>query len=154
LSAAKRSGSSGGDEGAPQESPPGTPSIELREEQLGVDARRVEAGSARLHKRVVTEEQKLEIPVLVDARLVIKRRAVARRPGTQPAASEILVPLIREQISLERHPRVYQRARFAVETKTSEHGVDTELRREELREERQRIGGQEENGSGGDPRIL
>jgi uncharacterized protein (TIGR02271 family) len=152
LSAAKKDASGSGKEASSK--PPESPSIELREEQLRVDARRVEAGSARLHKRVVTEEQKLEIPVMVDARLVIQRRAVARRPGTQPAAREILVPLIREEVRLERRPRVYQRARFAVETKTSEHGVEAELRREELRQERQRIQGEEDKGSGGDPRIL
>jgi uncharacterized protein (TIGR02271 family) len=153
LSAAKKSADESGEEEASSR-PPQSHSIELREEQLRVDARRVEAGSARLHKRVVTEERRLEVPVMVDARLVIKRRAVARRQGTRPAASEILVPLVREEVRLERRSRVYQRARFAVETKTSEQGVEAELRREELQEERQRIQGQEERGSGGDPRDF
>jgi uncharacterized protein (TIGR02271 family) len=152
LSAAKKSADESGEEASSRL--PQSHSIELREEQLRVDSRRVEAGSARLHKRVVTEERRLEIPVMVDTRLVIKRRAVARRKGTQPAASEILVPLIREEVRLERRARVYQRASFAVETKTSEQGVEAEVRREELREERQRIQGQEERGSGGDPRDF
>jgi uncharacterized protein (TIGR02271 family) len=153
LNAAKRSADKHGEEGA-RARPPEKPMIELREERLRVGGRRVEAGGARLHKRVVSEEQTLQIPVMVDARLVIHRRAVTRKPGIEPADSEMVVPLIREEVRLERRPRVYERAGLAVDTKASERPVETELRREEVREERRRIQGLEESGSGGDPGLL
>lgn len=153
MNTAKRSANKDGEEGA-QAGPPEKPAIELREERLRVGARRVEAGSARLHKRVVSEEQTLQIPVMVDARLMIQRRAVTRRPGTEPAESEMVVPLIREEVRLERRPRVYERAGMVVDTKASERAVETELRREEVCEERRRTQGLEERGSGDDPGLL
>ncbi len=144
MSATKRSASGDEEEGAlPRPPPPETSSIELREEQLRVGVRRVAAGAARLRKRVLKERQTLEVSALVDAAVIVERRPVARRPGREPDDGEFVVPLLRDDVRLEARPRVYERVYATVATERMRQPIETQVRREQVREERESIGGED-----------
>jgi uncharacterized protein (TIGR02271 family) len=136
---------SGGDEeGAlPRPPPPERSSIELHEEQLRIGVRRVAAGAARLRKRVLKERQTLEVSALVDAAVVVERRPVARRLGPEPQEGVFVVSILRDEIRLEARPRVYERISATVATERAPQAVETEVRREEVREQREQIGGRD-----------
>jgi uncharacterized protein (TIGR02271 family) len=141
LSATK---SGGEEEGAlPRPLPPENSSIELHEEQLQVGVRRVAAGVARLRKRVRKETQTVEVTALIDAAVIVERRPVARRPGPEPQEGEFVVPILRDEVRLEARPRVYERVHATVATERVHQPIETQARREEVREEREQIGGRD-----------
>jgi uncharacterized protein (TIGR02271 family) len=141
LSATK---SGGDEEGALLRPPPTqTSSIELHEEQLRVGVRRVAAGAARLRKRVLKERQTVEVGALMDAAVIVERRPVARRPGPEPQEGVFVVPILRDEVRLEARPRVYERVSATVATERAAQSIETEVRREEVREEREHIGGRD-----------
>ena len=85
-----------------------TERLELREEELDVDIREVEAGEVRLRKEVVTEQRTIDVPVSRE------EVVIERRPGSGRAASdqtlddtgEIRVPLMQEEIDVQKRPVV------------------------------------------------
>jgi uncharacterized protein (TIGR02271 family) len=141
LSATKRGGE---EEGAlPRPPPPESSSLELAEEQLRVGVRRVSAGAARLRKRVLRERQTVEVSALVDAAVIVERRPVARRPGPEPQDGEFVVPVLRDEVRLEARPRIYERISASVKAERVHQPIETQLRREEVHEEREQIGGKD-----------
>jgi uncharacterized protein (TIGR02271 family) len=127
-------------EGADQP-PPSAQSIELREERARVRIRRVEAGRVHLGKRVRTESQSVEVPVMIDAAVVVERRPVERRPGRPVGEGEFVVPLFAETASASVRARIYERVHATVEKETVRESVETTVRRETLDEERESLGG-------------
>jgi uncharacterized protein (TIGR02271 family) len=119
------------------------PSMELREERARVRIRRVEAGRVRLGKRVRAESRTLEVPVLVDAAVLVERRSVEPRPGREVDEGEFVVPVLAETAAPAVRARVYERVRASVETKTVRQSVETSVRRETVSEERESLGGRD-----------
>lgn len=119
------------------------PSLELREERASVRTRRVEAGRLRLGKRVRTEMRTLEVPVLVDAAVVVDRRSVEPRPGREVDEGEFVVPVLTETAAPAVRARIYERVRATVETKRVRQSIETSVRRESVKEERESLGGRD-----------
>ena len=118
-----------------------TPSLELREERAEIRVRRVDAGRLRLGKRVITESQALEVPVMVDGAVRVERRPVERRPGPPVSEGEFVVPLFAETVSTGVRARVYERVQAIVEKETVRESVETAVRRETVEMEREPLGG-------------
>ena len=118
-----------------------TPSLELREERAKVRLRTVEAGRVRLGKRVITKSQTLEVPVMVDAGVVVERRPVERRSGPPVSEGEFVVPVFAEAVSTGVRTRVYERVSATVEKETVRESVETAVRRETVEVEREPLGG-------------
>jgi len=112
--------------------------VQLREERLAVDKERVQSGEARIGKRVVSEEQSVDVPVFHEE-LYVQRRPVSGSASSTTASigegEEIRVPLMEERVDV-------QKRTFASENVTigkrriegTEHVSDT-VRHEELRVE-------------------
>jgi uncharacterized protein (TIGR02271 family) len=118
-----------------------TPSIELREERARVRVRRVEAGRVRLRKRIQSESRQLEVPVMIDAAVMVERRRVERRPGPAVGEGEFVVPVFAETVSAGVRARVYERVHATVEKETVRESVETTVRREAMDVEREPAGG-------------
>jgi uncharacterized protein (TIGR02271 family) len=123
------------------ESAASVPSIELQEERARVRVRRVEAGRVRLGKRIRTESRRLEVPVMIDAAVIVDRRLVERRPGPAVGEGEFVVPVFAEAVRAGVRARVYERVHATVEKEMVRESVETTVRRETLDEERESPGG-------------
>jgi len=93
--------------------------MKLREERLTVDKQAVQAGEVRLGKEVVTERQSIDVPVAHEE-VFVSRRAV--RDGEYSDGgeigddSEIAVPVMREEVSVDKHAVVTEEVGLAKQT--------------------------------------
>lgn len=111
-----------------------SPSVELREEELRVEKERVQAGEVRLRKEVVTEERTVEVPVTREE-VVIERRPAAsgRAGGTINEGEEIRIPLMEEEVRVEKTPVVREEVSLKKQQVQDTERVSETLRREEAR---------------------
>ncbi|HKH82857.1 MAG TPA: YsnF/AvaK domain-containing protein, partial [Gemmatimonadales bacterium] len=114
----------------------GSPSVELREEELRVEKERVQAGEVRLRKEVVSEERTIDVPVTREE-VVIERRPAARggreAGGTIDEGEEIRIPLMEEEIHVEKTPVVREEVNLRKQQVQDTEHVSETVRREEAR---------------------
>jgi uncharacterized protein (TIGR02271 family) len=110
----------------------GTERLELREEELDVDTREVQAGEVRVRKEVHTEQRNIQVPVTREE-VVIERHPVADREvtGQTLGEEEVRIPLMEEEVDVQKRTVVREEIevgkRPVQETKT----VSDTVRREE-----------------------
>lgn len=108
--------------------------LQLREERLSIDKQQTASGEARIGKRVVSEQQSVDVPVFHEE-LYIERRPVSGAAATSTPIGEgetIHVPLMEERVDVSK--RTVVREEVAVGTRRVEgveHVSDT-VRHEEL----------------------
>lgn len=110
----------------------GDETIEVREENLAARTREVERGSVHVDKRVVEEQQTLEVPV-TEEEVHIERRAVDRPAGSidlDEASYEI--PLRGEEVELTREARVVEEIDIDKTARERTESVSGTVRREEV----------------------
>lgn len=109
--------------------------IPLREEELTASVRDVEAGAARIQKRVVSEDRVLEVPV-TEEQIRVERRVVDRAvdAGDADAFEEIVieVPLTQEEVELRKQTRVGEEVVVTKEAVQHTEQVRGTVRREEV----------------------
>jgi len=112
--------------------------IPLREEELTATVRDVEAGAARIQKRVVSEDRVLEVPV-TEEQIRVERRVVDRAAGIDDANDSdafeeivIEVPLTTEQVELRKTARVAEEVVVSKEAIQHTEQVRGTVRREEV----------------------
>jgi uncharacterized protein (TIGR02271 family) len=109
--------------------------IPVREEELTATVRETEAGTARIQKRVVSEDRVLEVPV-TEEQVRVERRVVDRAAGANDvdAFEEIVieVPLTQEQVELQKQTRVAEEVVVSKEAIQHTEQVRGTVRREEV----------------------
>jgi len=109
--------------------------IPLREEELTASVRDVEAGAARIEKRVVAEDRVLEVPV-TEEHLRVERRVVDRAAGVNDGdafqETVIDVPLTQEEVELRKTARVAEEVVVSKEAVQHTEQVRGTVRREEV----------------------
>ncbi len=113
--------------------------IQLREEQLEAHKQLVELGEVRVRKEVATEYRTLEVPVQREE-IIIERRAPIGAPGAAPElrpGEEVRIPVREEQVTVEKHPVVKEEVMVGKRVVQEAERVGGEVRREELRVERE-----------------
>jgi uncharacterized protein (TIGR02271 family) len=113
----------------------GSPTVELREEELRVEKDRVQAGEVRLRKEVTTEERTVEVPVTREE-VVIERRPAAQgreAGGSIGEGEEIRIPLMEEEVRVEKTPVVREEISLKKQQVQDTEQVSETLRREEAR---------------------
>jgi len=109
--------------------------IPLREEELTASVRDVEAGAARIQKRVVAEDRVLEVPV-TEEQIRVERRVVDRavNAGDADAFQETVidVPLTQEEVELRKQTRVGEEVVVTKEAVQHTEQVRGTVRREEV----------------------
>ncbi len=107
--------------------------VQRAEEELRASTREREAGGVRVRKRVRTDQERLTVP---------KKREEVRVehvPAEKGAASEaeigddeIRVPVIEEEIVVEKRPVVKEEIRLRKEVVEEEEVVEEDVRKEEV----------------------
>jgi len=109
--------------------------IPVREEELTATVRDVEAGAARIQKRVVAEDRVLEVPV-TEEQIRVERRVVDRAVNATDADAfeEIVieVPLTTEEVELRKQARVAEEVVVSKEAIQHTEQVRGTVRREEV----------------------
>ena len=83
--------------------------LQLREEQLDVEKERVQAGEVEVHKEVVEEQQKVNIPVTREEVYVERRDVNETASGTDAVMDDdetIRVPIMEEKVEVTKKPVV------------------------------------------------
>lgn len=107
--------------------------IELREEELRVEKERVEAGEVKLRKEVVKENKTIDVPVTREEVVVEKRSVGGHRPASGDIGEdeEITVPVMQEQIQVEKTPVVREEVSLKKQQVQDTRQVSDTVRREE-----------------------
>ena len=107
--------------------------IELREEELRVEKERVEAGEVKLRKEVVKENKTIDVPVTREEVVVEKRSVGGRRPASGQVGEdeEISVPVMEEQIEVEKTPVVREEVSLKKQQVQGTRQVSDTVKREE-----------------------
>jgi uncharacterized protein (TIGR02271 family) len=108
--------------------------VRRSEEELRVETREREAGEMRVRKRVRTERERLTVPkkrveVSVD-RVPVDGEEAATAP--QIGEEEIVVPVIEEEIVVEKRPVVKEEIRIRKKVVDDVEVVEEDVRREEV----------------------
>ncbi len=113
----------------------GSPSVELREEELRVEKERVQAGEVRLRKDVITEERTVEVPVTREEVVIERRPAASGREagGRIDEGEEIRIPLMEEEVRVEKTPVVREEVSLRKQQIQDTEQVSETVRREEAR---------------------
>ena len=113
--------------------------LELREEELDVDKRQVQAGEVRVRKEVVTEQRNIEVPVTREE-VVIERHPVTGREVSDDALDEdeeIRIPVMEEEVDVQKRAKVREEVSVGKRRVEETRNVSDTVRREEARIESQ-----------------
>lgn len=107
--------------------------LELRAERLAIDKTRVSSGAVRIGKRVITEQQSIDVPVSHDE-LVIERHKVADGAvgGTIGGDQTITVPLSRDEVKVSKQTYATEEIDVGKRAVGGMEHVDDTVRHEEL----------------------
>jgi len=108
--------------------------VRRSEEELRVETREREAGTMRVRKRVRTERERLTVPkkrveVTVE-RVPVEGEEAATEP--QIGEEEIVVPVVEEEIVVEKRPVVKEEIRIRKQVVEEVEVVEEDVRREEV----------------------
>ncbi|HUQ48208.1 MAG TPA: YsnF/AvaK domain-containing protein, partial [Gemmatimonadaceae bacterium] len=108
-------------------------SLTLSEEQLAIGKRQVESGAAYLRKTVETEHVRQTVPVQHEE-LRVERHPLSADAATdvQIGADEIRIPLVREELVVEKRAVPVEEVVLRKDVVTEERVVEADLRRERL----------------------
>ena len=110
--------------------------IELHGELLRVHKERIQRGEVRIRKEVVTEQQRLEVPVsreeIVVEHLPVAADATSAAPPNA-SGGEVRIPLTEERVTAEKQPIVTDSVRIAKRLVESAQPVNEEIKHEELK---------------------
>ena len=116
----------------------GAERLELREEELDVDKRQVQAGEVRVRKEVHTEQRNIEVPVTREE-VVIERHPVTGRQASSESLGEeeVRIPLMEEEVDVQKRAVVREEISVGKREVQDTETVSESVRREEARIESQ-----------------
>ncbi|GAC1303811.1 MAG: YsnF/AvaK domain-containing protein [Vulcanimicrobiaceae bacterium] len=130
--------------------------LQLREERLSVDKRRVSAGEAVVGKKVVTEKADIDVP-LVHEELYIERRPAsgtyAGAIGSIGDGESIHVPLSRDEVDIQKRTVVTEEVAVGQRRVEETKHVSETLRKEELDIDKDATGDRAKRGLGTSDRL-
>jgi uncharacterized protein (TIGR02271 family) len=112
--------------------------LALREEHLRIAKEQVPVGEVRIRKEVVTEQQRIDVPVTREE-VVIERRPVTGEPaqagslGELEEGEEIRVPLMEEQVRVRKEQVVKEELSVGKRKVEETRQIQDEVRHEEAR---------------------
>ena len=111
--------------------------LQLREEQLQVYKQPVQTGAVNLHKEVVSEQKKIDVPVSHEE-VYIERRPASGQVSNTPIGEDetISVPVSKEQVNVSKQSVVTGEVAIGKRTVQENQQVSDTVRREEARIDR------------------
>jgi uncharacterized protein (TIGR02271 family) len=112
--------------------------IPLREEQLNVEKQRVQKGEVRVHKEVVTEQQRIDVPVSHEEVVIEHIPASEARPADTPISQGevIRIPVSEDQVNVTKQTVETGEIDVTKREVQGEQRVSGTVRREEPRIEK------------------
>jgi len=112
--------------------------IPLREEQLNVEKQRVQTGEVRVHKEVVTEQQRIDVPVSHEEVVIEHLPASEARVSDTPISQgeTIRIPVSEEQVTVTKQTVETGEIDVTKRNVQGEQRVSGTIRREEPRIEK------------------
>lgn len=112
--------------------------IPLREEQLNVEKQRVQKGEVRVHKEVVTEQQRIDVPVSHEEVVIEHIPASEARPADTPIGQgeAIRIPVSEDQVNVTKQTVETGEIDVTKREVRGEQRVSGTIRREEPRIEK------------------
>jgi len=110
--------------------------LELREEQLDVDTRPVQAGEVRVRKEVRTEQRNIEVPVTREEVVIERHPATGREAASgdiREGEEEIRIPLMEEEVDVQKRAVVREEIEVGKRKVQETRTVSDTVRREEAR---------------------
>lgn len=108
--------------------------LELREEQLDVDTRQVQAGEVRVRKEVQTEQRNIEVPVTREEVVIERHPASGRDVTGEPIGNEeVRIPLMEEEVDVQKRAVVREEISVGKRPVEETRTVSDTVRREEAR---------------------
>jgi uncharacterized protein (TIGR02271 family) len=103
------------------------------EEEVHVGKREVQAGEVRIGKHVESEHRRENVDIMRDEVRVERRPATGAAPGEiRGAGDEIRVPIVEEEVVVEKRPVVKEELIVSKERVRDTRPVDVEVRKEEF----------------------
>jgi uncharacterized protein (TIGR02271 family) len=110
--------------------------VRRSEEEIRVQTREREAGEIRVRKRVRTERERLSVPTkrveVTVERVPVEGAVPAGDKGAQIGEEEVVVPVVEEEIVVEKRPVVKEEIRIRKEVVEDVEVVEEDVRREEV----------------------
>jgi uncharacterized protein (TIGR02271 family) len=112
--------------------------IPLREEQLNVEKQRVQKGEVRIHKEVVTEQQRIDVPVSHEEVVIEHLPASEARAADTPIGQSetIRIPVSEDQVNVTKQTVETGEIDVTKRNVQGEQRVTGSVRREEPRIEK------------------
>ena len=112
--------------------------IQLREEELRANVQQVGSGEVRVHKDIITETKTIDVPVTREE-IVVERHpvgtAVTGTADFSQTDQEIRIPVMEEQVTIEKTPVVREEVEIGKRQVTETQHLTGSVQREELRVE-------------------
>ena len=109
--------------------------IQRSEEELRVGTRKSEAKAVKIRKRIVTERQRMDVPKIREE-VTVERVPVEGRDaaglGAEIGEDEIVVPVITEEVVVEKRPVVKEEIRIRKDVVHEEEVIEADVRKEEI----------------------
>lgn len=110
--------------------------IQRSEEELRVGTRKREAKAVKVRKRIVTERQRMDVPKMREEvtveRVPVEGRDAAELGGSKLGEDEIVVPVITEEVVVEKRPVVKEEIRIRKDVVHEEEVIEADVRKEEI----------------------
>lgn len=111
----------------------GKPSVVRSEEQLNVSTERVQSGTARLRKYVVTEQETITVPVEREVVEIVREPVANARPGeTQIGEDSAEVTLHEDKVTAHKDTVPVERVGLDVNTVKDTETVSDNVRKEQI----------------------
>ena len=127
----------------------GGQTVQVKEEELEARKQPVETGEVKVRKEVHTEHQTMDVPVQREE-VVVERHAPTGRGATSDIkeGEEIRVPVTEEQVAVEKKPVVKEEVTVGKRVVQDTERIGGEVRKEDVRVEREGDVDVREGGSG------
>lgn len=106
--------------------------VQRSEEELRAGTREREAGSVNVRKRARTESERIAVPKKREEVTVDRVPVNEETSGTQIGDDEVSVPVVEEEIVVEKRPMVKEEIRVRKDVVEDEEVVEEEVRKEEI----------------------
>ena len=125
--------------GATSTSPPtlAGDTIQVKEERLHAQKQPVQAGEVHVSKEVRTEHQSIDVPVEREEVLIERNRRTARAAGEIEDSEDLVIPVREDQVEVGKEAVVTGEVRVGKRTVQDTERVSGQVRKEELRVEKQ-----------------
>lgn len=108
-------------------------------EEVRIGKRRVPSERVRIHRRTITEDRVVDVPLRRD-RIEVERRSVDQLvdepPGTRREGDTLIIPIVEEELEIRKRYRIREELHVRTISEPTHDQRNTQLRRQEVEVER------------------